>query len=331
MLKIGKNKKSKSKDPAKLQENGNSGDVRDAAATPSKASPVNAAKAAPVNAAGAAAEAAPVNAPETQADDGQAERERLVRENMERRKKRKQEREGKMNPVLKAAIIAAAVVGGIIFSFSSFFTIDRIDVEGNSYFTEDEIISIGHIEPGHNLIYSPGKMQIINYLENNPHIADAKVYRRLPSTLLVKVRERRQIAAIAFADDYIIIDKDGFVISKTNTEPQITVVRGVKIKEMEVGKKVVPEDEQSLKDAINLILAMQKGKLYFKAIDVSGVFVKANIYDSLVCTGSKKEFIRSMNEGHLQKVLEELFSRNIKRGTIALNDDGYASFSPGVN
>ena len=92
-------------------------------------------------------------------------------------------------------VIMTVLVLGIFFliiSLSSIFTVDSIEVRGNKHYTAEEIINMGHAVPGRNIIYDLNDQEIEDYLEQNPYIKRAEVTRRLPSTMVIKVTERKE-------------------------------------------------------------------------------------------------------------------------------------------
>lgn len=60
---------------------------------------------------------------------------------------------------------------------------------------------------------------------------------------------------------------------------------------------------------------------------MSEMYIKAYVYESMVVSGSIKEIESAIDQGHIQQILQKLFAKNIERGTIAISEDGYASFT----
>lgn len=233
----------------------------------------------------------------------------------------------------KLVIILSSIflfVGLFIFSFSTFFDVDSIEVRGNSYFTEEEIVNMGHAEPGKNLIYHPNKSNIINYLEKNPYIKNAKVSRGFPSTLIITVEERQQIGAIKYDDDFLIIDNQGFLLRKTRTSPKVTIIEGIVVKKIEVGSEIGVKDEDLFNEALKILTEMQKKDLYFVRLDMKEMYIKAYVYEYLVCKGTYKQLLEGIDKDQLHKILDKLFGDGIKRGTITFSSEGYASFVPTI-
>jgi len=227
-----------------------------------------------------------------------------------------------------------AVIDAFAFSISGFFTVDSIEVRGNHRYTAEEIINIAHAVPGHNLLYDPGKQEIVSYLEQNPYIKSAEVTRKLPSTLVITVVERIQACAFKYDDDFLIMDDEGILLKKTRTEPKITMVRGLIVSKIKLGETVGTENQKLFSNTLKLIKAMNAADMYFVAVDMStydtDFQVRAYIYDNLVVRGEYESLMSFLENGRLHKIVEKLFEDDVKRGTIILGNDGTASFEPGI-
>lgn len=228
----------------------------------------------------------------------------------------------------KIFITLGVIIAVTAFSLSSFFTVDTIDVQGNKYFTDEEISNMAHASTGQNIIYKLNKGNMLNYLEKNPYIEEARVYRKLPSTIVINVKERIQIAALTYGDQFLIIDNKGTLLRITKTKPKLTIVTGFKVKKVKLGEPVEVNSPDLFKELLSLLKSMEAGDVYFTKINITELFITANVYDSLVVKSKYKDLKDNIDKGRLHKVLDELFKRNIKRGTITISSDGYASFTP---
>ena len=202
-------------------------------------------------------------------------------------------------------------------------------MKGNSQYTAEEIIKIGHAVPGRNLIYDPGSDEIEEYLEQNPYIRSAEVSRKLPSTLVIKVKEREEKFAFPYDDDYLVMDEDGILLRKSRSKPKITIVEGIIVNKIKLGEKTGTESGRQMDRALRILKTMSKSDLYFVKIDMSKEkTLRAYIYDTLVVRGDYDLLTENMKNGRLHQVLEKLFEEGIKRGTITFDEDGSASFMP---
>lgn len=254
-----------------------------------------------------------------------------LEEILDRIKKRKQERKEKNRKRRNLFIIAGIIIGLFILSFTKLVNVDRVVVKGNNYFLDSEIISMAHVKMGNNLIYKPGKIRIKSYLLQNPYIEKVKVRRRLPSTLVIKVREREQMAAIPYDGKYIVTDSDRIVLRKTTDMPHLTVIEGIKIKKMKLAKELEGENSKHLNDSYEILNLMKDHKLFFKKIIVDEDKTTIYIYDNLICTGMTSDIKTMIEKNRMQEILKTLIDRGVKRGRIVVSENGYATYIPTFN
>lgn len=254
-----------------------------------------------------------------------------VGQNIAKRKERRGNRKpGDIGPFGRAgvALLVLAVLFGL--SFTGLFTVKKVDVRGNSYFSDEEIAGMAHADIGMNLWHGTSKREMKEYLEASPYIEKVSITRFIPGTIRIKVSEREQLGAVVFDDEYLVIDRDGLLLRRTDTEPKITIIKGLKVNKIEPEEKLGISDERMFDNTLELINAMKRGGLYFTEIEMSELYIRAHIYDSLVLVGTADSIIEAIDKTRLQQILDDLFRRGIKRGTIKLSDDGYASYSPKV-
>ena len=229
--------------------------------------------------------------------------------------------------VILTLIILA--IAWLILSNSGLFTIDAIEVQGNSHYTAEEIINMSHASPGRNIIYKANIKETREFLENNPYIKSASVKRRLPSTLVIKVTERQERLAFRYDDDYLVMDEDGILLKKTRNKPKTTIIKGIVVSRIKLGEKIGTENDKRMDDALDLIKMMIDSDLYYVSIDISnGKTINAYIYDTLVVKADYDTLMTNMENGRLHLVVEKLFEDGIERGTITFREDGTASFVP---
>ena len=220
-------------------------------------------------------------------------------------------------------------IGWFILSNSALFTIDAIVVQGNSHYTAEEIINMGHASPGRNIIYKANIKETKEFLENNPYIKHAEVRRRLPSTLVIKVTERQERLAFKYDDDYLVMDEDGILLKKTRNKPKTTIIQGIVVSKIKLGEKIGTESDNRMDRVLDLIKMMIKSDLYYVDVDISNEkTVMAYIYDTLVVKADYDTLMTNMENGRLHLVVEKLFGDGIERGTITFREDGTASFVP---
>jgi len=97
--------------------------------------------------------------------------------------------------------------------------------------------------------------------------------------------------------------------------------------DLEIASKDLHEPKYYFEACYDVELDDEGYLVSFKKIDISAVRVRAYIYDKLVCVGTPETIISNLNSGGLQKVLFELYSQGVERGTITVGADGSCAFS----
>ena len=240
-----------------------------------------------------------------------------------KKKKRKKKHNGR-----NFVILLILVGGAIAFSLSSFFDVKRFTVTGNHYYSDEEVITMSGAETGNNVFFSTGESKIREKLKRDPYFGEVDIKRHLPSTLEIRIKERRQVATVKYGNKYIVVAENGMVLRKGDIDPKLTLLRGLTLSKIKVGEKVKAEEKITLKETLSMVALMKKGDLYFKKIQVSGRYIKAFIYDTLIVKGTPERLKESIEKGNLQKVVNKLYLNKTRRGTINLGENNYISFSP---
>lgn len=237
------------------------------------------------------------------------------------RKKRKRK---KKRYILKLLLLILICVGLYFFLRSSIFNIKTINVAESAHFTAEQIQEMAGLKTGMNLFEFKGG-RCADKLEENPFIREAKVKRKLPSTVAIELDERQELAILAKDNEYVVVDGEGVVLQIVEQAPQLTLLSGITVTEAKENQAVSVKEEAAYHKAMRILNEMVKADLYFKQIDVSEVVVKAYVTDKLYCQGKSKNLIKSMEEGNLQAVIFDLYKKGEKKGVVNVGDDEYFS------
>lgn len=241
---------------------------------------------------------------------------------------RKKKKRRKKNLKARFFLWIGAIVLLIVFLASPVFDIKTVTVSGNDYYTDEEVVNMSGASTGKNLLFHPGKKTIKENLSGDPYFQEVTVKRHLPSTLEIQVKERKQVAAIVYGNQYVVIDVNGLVLRISKEDPKLTTLSGMTLTKIQVGEKVKAEETATLKETLEMVSTMDKGDLYFKKIKVKKTQIKAYVYDTLIVKGTPEQMKKSIESGKLQKVIHKLYQNKTKRGTISLGEQDYISFSP---
>lgn len=131
-------------------------------------------------------------------------------------------------------VICGLIIAAVVYL--PIFTVQRVEIHGNSYLSDTEIMKIGRIYPGEPLF----KLQtdaITQDLQQDLRIESAFVRRRMPDTLEIDVTERQAVATVACDYGYVDLDRLGKVLNvhRTLSSVPIPLITGVTLGELYVG------------------------------------------------------------------------------------------------
>jgi len=249
--------------------------------------------------------------------------EQIIEEPKKKKKKRK-----KKNYLLRFAIFII-VLGGLIYLLqSSVFYVTNIEVDGNQFYTTAQVIELSGLETGKNMFFEIKTKPARDKLLETPYIRVAKIERVPLGTLRIEITERLEYAAIPSEGSYIIIDDEGMVLSVSEKKPELPILEGMNIINIEEGSPLKIEQSYLLTDTLKLLKAVDNTDLYFTRVYFSTVLVRAYINDNYYCEGNPSEIMNNIDG--IRRLMEEHYKQGINKGVIRVGTDGYFSFSPKI-
>lgn len=133
---------------------------------------------------------------------------------------------------------------------SPFFEVRSILVQGNQLIDQGKIKSVSDIAPGVN-IFKVDLAAAASQLKLIPVVKDVKVTRSLPSTVVIRVKERTPVGLLPTKEGFIAVDGEGVYLQKTNAgSPGLPVVTGINFEVASPGEVV---NAGGLGDALTVI------------------------------------------------------------------------------
>jgi cell division protein FtsQ len=117
------------------------------------------------------------------------------------------ERGSSRGAVALLGVVVAALAAWLVIN-SPLFAIREVRVVGNARLTSSEILKLGGVRLGTNLFrLSPAAVE--GDLRRSPWVSDARVDRRWPSTIVLRVEERRPVAWARSPHGPVVVSGDG--------------------------------------------------------------------------------------------------------------------------
>lgn len=181
-----------------------------------------------------------------------------------RRRRRSRHGPGRVYLILTCAVICAAV----ILALTVFFKINRVAVEGNTHYTEGEILEVVSVSTGDNLFFVKSEEVSREILDKLPYVKSVKINRKLPDTLVLSITESTPAAAVQSKGYRWLIDEDGKVLdsapmAESSTFEGYTQVSGLNLTDPQVGKKLKSdsEDADRLTPALEILASLREEEL----------------------------------------------------------------------
>ena len=177
--------------------------------------------------------------------------------------KRKNKKKTVFVMMVVCSIIATIVLG------MPFWKINLITIEGNSYYSDGQIIhEAGLSDQMH--ILQLNKKRSAKQLLKLPYMDGAEVSITYPSSVKITITERKPIGYVPFSGTYLCIDKTGRVIDQRESQERydLPIVEGLKFDKFVLGEKLDVENDGAIIAIIEMTTLMEKYNLLDKAVKV---------------------------------------------------------------
>lgn len=224
------------------------------------------------------------------------------------------------------------VVVATIFVMSVFFRITNIQVEGNSHYSDEEIIRAIDIEEGDNLFFFDRFAALSRVFAKLPYIEEVSVERSLPNKVIITVTESQALAYLVLGDEMWTIDHSCKVLGKATEEELsgLIAVEGVNPGTLLIGEQLQTKDgDAELVDYLAQVLDQMEGRGLYTQVNSIDFSDKNNVtfnygekYTVKLGGSSKTEY----KFGMLVSVMSQLLAGDV--GVIDVSDGVTAHFRP---
>ena len=175
--------------------------------------------------------------------------------------------------IVKVLTLIIVLIGvGIYVALSPLFNIKDINIIGNSKVSKEEIISLSELKTGENT-FKVLKKNIKNKVKANAYIENVKIRRKLPDKVEIIVVERVATYMIPFANSYIYINNQGYMLEITSQKAEMPAIVGISTPEEELheGQRLISEDLVKLGEVLQIMESANANELVdlITKIDIS--------------------------------------------------------------
>lgn len=185
---------------------------------------------------------------------------------------KKEEKEKSLNVLKIIALVCIFSVLIIVLLSSSLFNISTILVEGNDKLSDEKVISLSSIEL-HTNMFTLNKSQIKSKLKESSYIEDAKISRKFPSTIVININERIPTYMLQFADSYVYINNQGYMLEISNEKIEVPILTGftTDLSNIKPGNRINTDDLKKMGMVIRIYQSLANNDIseMLSKIDVS--------------------------------------------------------------
>lgn len=137
------------------------------------------------------------------------------------------------------AVSLICIFGYDCLTQSDYFRAETITVEGNQILSEEEIIKETLVKPGDNIL-SVNLSMVRKRLLANTWIAEAEVVRKIPSGIIVRIKEHKPLAVLDLGKEFLLNDQGEIFKEKTTTDMEnLPLVKGLKFSDLSLSGAII--------------------------------------------------------------------------------------------
>lgn len=175
------------------------------------------------------------------------------------------------------------IVGTGILALTLFFKVETVTVDGQSRYTNSQLLETAGIEQGDNLFLLPARRIRKRMFDEYPYLDTVRIERKPPNSVAIHVEDAIPAAAVGSGTTYYYMDAGGKLLEQVTMAQlgDIPVVTGVTIEGGEVGRKLNMRRDERLQQLTVLLTALEEQGLmaqvdFINLSDMSNVRIGYN-------------------------------------------------------
>jgi len=180
----------------------------------------------------------------------------------EEREKRNRKRK-RAQFLIKYGMLSVLFIAVILCAmYSPLFAIKTIEVEGNDFIGKREIISLSQIQIEENT-FALSKNKVRKQIKENAYIEEVKMIRKLPSTIILQIQERKPAYLLEYAGSYVYVDKQGYMLEINSEKLELPILQGAitKTEDFVAGNRLCREDLIKLSTVLKIMELAQTNEM----------------------------------------------------------------------
>ncbi|MDP9069052.1 MAG: FtsQ-type POTRA domain-containing protein [Actinomycetota bacterium] len=168
------------------------------------------------------------------------------------RRRRAIERSRRRRGLITAGVVVALGAALWVAFWSPLLAVDEVVVVGGRHVTAADVARVAQLDASDNLLLA-STSEITAKVEELAWVQSARVDRKLPGTIRVRIVERVPAAVLSLASGRWTLDAEGHVLTRGVADPDLPVLAGPRVSDLEEGTAV---EEAEVQDALTTLRSL---------------------------------------------------------------------------
>ncbi len=186
---------------------------------------------------------------------------------------------------LRPVILSALVMVGVIISFFLVFRIESIEVEGDTIYTQEQIIASFSPQIGDNLFLFNDAQVVENMQTALPYLAEVEIKRTIPGRVKITVINSVKTYCAQNQGVWVVFDENLRALEISAEQPvDLTVIEGVTlVSPVALGKSIETESIEQGQALFSVKAALEKSEITpINSIDVEDLLNISMMYNGKI-------------------------------------------------
>lgn len=181
-------------------------------------------------------------------------REKVIRLNRKRKKLKRKKRS-----IYSLTFLLLITLSLLIMLTAPGFAIQKVSIEGNQRFSNEEVEEILGINKQKNIFYFLLRNKFYNDEVLNPYVDDVSVEVSFPNAINVYIKEREVVGYVPYLGTYLCIDKEGRVLDTSIfIDENVPIIMGLDFDGFNMNQVLNVDNQETFDEMVNLISYLVK-------------------------------------------------------------------------
>lgn len=221
---------------------------------------------------------------------------------------------------------ALVYLGFYVYNETDVFIIKDVSILGNVRISENELKAYLLSDDLH--YFKLNEYELNEKLESYPKVKDGMITKVFPDRLEIVVNERMPVVAVAYSEQFLLVDEDMVVVEVSDDISNYYLIEGYNFENFMVGYEIKDAHRYVLENAINLAFLV----MHYDLLENPKIVIEDKDINLLITDNLRAEFGNGENIeerfNSMIAVYETAMDNGLTSGVIKVFHDGYPALEP---